>query len=389
MLSILDTDVLDIVVACIGASSREIDDVARDAASLAMVGSPAATMLSAKLWARVADLASVMIPDPKAQALASHCMPRTSLAAADVRVLAKACGVKYSYDRSMESLLLALDRSDEHVGPRCPIPRAAAVYVLHMICRHMAADVAALVFPGRDYASCRTFRGGLRFSDLRRAPKVPKPDFSDDRRAMMADLDRLFVGRPRPWYVRSQVQADTFFLRERLAAEGIEDCCEWGPNSLNTVRAIKAELRLVGRFGSKNGPDWNFLLRMTLSLVVPTVFTGCIDATLPWMFSVHDVRELKRRVLAHLQLIGSRERAQIARNKMAFRVGGPTMQMVLDAEYLDSQGLPVNVVYWGINDRQTLVAKGQWAAQVATVFNVPVLAKEAEFTASITFVRGR
>ena len=301
MFAELDNNVLDIILASIGDHARELDDVARDAAALAMVGSRDTSAMSKKLWGIVADLASVMQPCPRAQAVASHCLPRT-VTAATVRTLSRACAIKY--DTSMEYLTLKLDQSDELVGQHCPIPRSAAYYVLHMVHRHMAFATVEMLYPGRDLIACRRTSKGVRFSDLRRAPIAPTAaDAREARKQELMRLDRLFVGRDRPWFVRTEEQAAKLFKRERMAADGFPaGCCEWDAKEAAKFMEISKQLLLGGRWGTKHGPEWWKIRQLAM--------WNCPNGlALPYDFTADQMRDFLQRVAAYREAEASREAA--------------------------------------------------------------------------------
>lgn len=381
MLHSLNDDVLGVIVSHIGDPSREIDDVARDAAALALVGSSATTLMSRLLWKRVSYLASLLHPSPHAQAVKSHCIGGNVIMKAHVYSLARACRIKFYYYWGSQDLTYKLEHNDEVVGSRCPIPRSAALYVLHMICRLMTHDVAKILFAKHDISACRQSRRGYVYADLRRAPLRSGDTPFDARKVELDKLDRFFVGRDRPWFVRSEDQAMELFKRERLVADRVPSICyTWSMEAAYEHRDVCAALRLGGGWGTKRGPSWGSMRHHGLRLIVPHIFQGCSDASLPYRFNVEHINALKARVASHMAHIDHLPACILhdTRVKLLSGLRPPefprfNMQQAVDAVFLNTLGLPVKAVHWGIGDWDRLCEKAAWANGMSAYFGVAVI----------------
>lgn len=232
MLGELNNDVLEVVARRLADPDRQVDDVARDAAALALVGDPCAGFLSAALWKRVAGMAAVLDPSAVAQALASGCTRRLYLRRHLV-ALARSSGVDDS--PPMAEIEDEIRYSDDPVhAVHCPIPRAAALYVLSMSFRWMDASKAAIAFPGRDLGHCELAHSSYRLSDLRRAPKLDAPDAREGRAASLRELDARYGGA-RPWWVRCDDDAALHDRRAVVKARGLPSvCAHWPPEDVET-----------------------------------------------------------------------------------------------------------------------------------------------------------
>ena len=381
MLHTLNADVLGVIISHIGDPTREIDDVARDAAALAVVGSSATTQMSKLLWKRVSFLASLLHPSPHAQAIESHCIGGNVITKAHVRGLARACGIKYYYYWGLEHLTHELEHSDKVVGQHCPIPRSAALYVLHMICRLMTHDVAKILFAKHDISACRQSRRGVVYADLRRAPLRACDSSFDARKLELEKLDRFFVGRDRPWFVRTEAQAMELFRRERMVADRIPSICyTWSMEAAYEHRDVCAALRLGGGWGTKHGPSWGTMRHHGLRLIVPHIFQGCTDASLPHRFTLEHINALKARIASHIAHIDHLPACILydTRVKLLSGVRPPefprfNMQQAVDAVFLNTLDLPVKAVHWGIDDWDRLCEKAACAQEMSAYFGVAVI----------------
>ena len=165
------SDVLPRIVRHLGDPGREVDDIANDAASLALVGVPWTSEMSRELWKCAARVASLLDPSPQKQAALSQCVSSKCVLKADIALLAMACGIKEANYLGMREMELAIEMSDEVVGKHCPIPRSAAMYILHMSCRCMTQQTANILFKGKDYADVYSRRAVFLDTRLRRTSR--------------------------------------------------------------------------------------------------------------------------------------------------------------------------------------------------------------------------
>lgn len=395
MFDTLVDDLLDIVVSHLANPKREIDDIAKDAAVLTMVGSVETTKMAKKLWMKVVDLASLMHPCPHQQCLESKCTSN-SLTKADAVKFAKACGIYKSW-YSIDDIKRRVERNDAQVGVHCPIPQSAAFYVLHMICRCMPSETASVVFKGKDLNECRKYRSAYRFSDLRRAKDaVPVVEpVVQERKNEILKIEELFgETMKRPWWVRTVKQALMHIRTQKLIQEGFtvdsaQRCCEWDPEVMQRYKEITALLKfkLGGNSLMKHGPDWHSLSSFA-RYRIPAIFHRCSDSYLNYNFTTDDILNIWERARLNAEKI-AHVPIEIQKDALekVFPRGIPLpMRLLVNAILLNAQSLPANTVYWGIDDFEELVKQATWAKKMSASMGVFVGPDLKEFKARLRAV---
>ena len=381
----LNDDILWEIGRCLTVG-REIDDVARDAAELALVGNAMTTALSRHTWRHIADETALLDPCPHAQAEESLCIASSTVTAADLAPLAAACGMR----GPMHELLLALGQSDVEVGIHCPIPRPAALYVLHMSCRCMTHPVATIAFRGRDLSRCRMTRRGVRYSDLRRAPEAATDDGQAKVRAaranVLARLDEQFVGRKRPWWVRTSDAAARLTRREALIADGFPvSIVDWlNHSNAEDFKAICELLNVhMTDFCNRYGPK-HWQLRQVLLFRQPYVFRRSLFGEIPWQLTAQSVRETYVKVraaseqISHVPaavtMIAYRRLHVPVRPDMPHLLPEYLMSEVVTAVLLHSRGLSLAPIGWHKEGQCTgdVTKTAEWAQALSEHFMIEV-----------------
>ena len=350
MLHDLLDEILEIVARKLVARGDEVDDVAATAASLAMTSRRLSKVMSPIVWAAAVRRAERMHPDPAKQAILSKCEPKTVLRA-DLVGLAIACGVPRARSLKLDKLEETLDKSDVLVGSTCPIPRAAAAYILRMSRRAMAAQKAEIMYADRNLDSCSVRGGAYRFRDLRRAPlKEALFDVSET----LAMLDGLFLDRKRPWWVRTQQDADVYFKREELVAFGLPvRMATWHRLSGATMASFKKLCECLGVDPSAaccaTGPIWHVLRKALLS-EIPELYRGCSEVPNPgYAFNAGQVTTLRAHLAAarkDTDAVAAKVIEDVMKETRKWYPAVPTILIVRKAVLLHEKGLPIPVSWW-------------------------------------------
>lgn len=350
MLHDLLDEILEIVARKLISPGDEVDDVAAMAASLAMTSKRLSKVMSPILWAKAVRMAEHMHPDPAKQAILSKCEPKTALKA-DFTLLAIACDVPRARSLTLEKLEEALDKSDCLVGKSCPIPRAAAAYILRMSRRVMAVQKAEIMYADRNLEGLRSRSGGYRLRDLRRAP--PKESIVDVAETL-AMLDGLFLDGKRPWWVRTQEDADVYFKREELVAMGLPVCmATWHRLTKETMDRFK---KLCGCLGvdpnaacDSQGTRW-YVLRKAVIDEVPELYRGCSEVPKPgYAFAAEDVTRLRKTIAKERTAslaVPPQIVAEVLEESRRWRPAIPTANVMTKAALLHAKGLPMHVSWW-------------------------------------------
>jgi hypothetical protein len=377
MLHDLLDEILEIVARKLVAPGDEVDDVAATAASLAMTSKRLSKVMSPILWAKAASMAERLHPDPSKQAILSKCEPKTALKT-DFTQLAIACGVPRARSLTLDKLEESLDKSDDIVGESCPIPRAAAAYILRMSRRVMAVEKAEIIYADRDLQGCSKRSNSYRFRDLRRAPPI---ESLVDVAETLAMLDGLFLDGKRPWWVRTQEDADVYFKRQELAEFGLPVClATWKRLSPETMESFKSVCECLGIDPSaacdRSGPRWPVLRKAALD-EVPELYRGCSEVPKPgYAFTASDVTRL--RTIVAKERTDSREVppkiiAEVLEESRQWRPAIPTARVMTKAALLHAKGLPIPVSWWkGRVEGETLLLMAEAAELVRARFNLPM-----------------
>jgi hypothetical protein len=397
MLDLLCDDLLLKIADRLVRPDVEIDDSARSAAGLAMTSRRLSAVMSGVVWRSVAAAARRMHPDASAQAVTSHCATKTA-EKRHLLPLATACGVPRPRSLKLWELEDALDKSDELVGAACPIPRAAAAYLLRMSYRWMTADVAAALHPDRDLDACQRDRSGrLRFRSLRSAPMKQAVQKEVPGHYLEATLDARFVGRPRPWWVRTHAAADLFFRREAVLALGFPVAAATRSAPLEHLGLFKSVCDFVGvnvaeYVSLSDGADarrgeW-YRLRETIESEVPPVFSAC-RLIGPGMFGVEAVQYVRREVAAAFAEIADVPMDVQYATLEVMKTWWPApfgVSIAVLAVKLQARGLPPEVAWWRIHvgyDDTNVFAIAAQAKAVSELLGVPVRGLVPDFATAV------
>lgn len=376
MLESLVDDVLELIARRTVRAGVEIDDCARTAAALALTSRRVSKVMSGVAWKAVSDAAALMDPSPVGQALRSHCDPKTARKK-DIAAVAEAAKLRKSM--TLAQMEDALDRNDDLVGTACPIPIAAAAYIVRMSFRWMPPTIARAKFGDRDFTACEMRAGMLRFRDLRAAPvRAPPPQV--DRAPELAFLDALFTpAKPRPWWVRTMRDADTYFRREKLVAAGYPvGAAEWRVTE-SELRGFKEVCELLGakmaNFSSTYGPTWGSLRHRALESV-PRVFSLCRDL-LPFSapFTVADVQRVRAETDAAFDTLAAVPPGVLDECYAIMRSWLPakaTVSVAAATVLLRHSGLPTAPAWWILGPGDDLHELAAQARSIAFALDVAV-----------------
>lgn len=387
MLASLPDDILERISLFMAGPEREVDDIARDAVSASLT-CRGVSALGHALWKRVESVAGSMDPSKECETRESRCVQSQVVLKHHVAVLAKACDIPYASSLPRYMLDAKLQESDDPVGQHCPIARSAALYVLHMKLRRMASNDAHFLFKDRDLSRCRSNGKGYLFCDLRRAPRSTQatPVARQRRLQQLKALDELFVGRKRPWHVRTQYQADALFRKEKLLGEGFPRAVSTWHSEADAYkyRDLCAGLGVnMAHFAHSYGPYWHHL-RMHVQDGLPRLFRSCSDTNLMSVVEIEDTRYLvphfdMRDVVRVRELCAARsaEIADIpdsiaAEARAGMTAGLPlTTRQVVSAVRLHAEGMPVTPVHWDLHP-DSLRESAEWARDMNREFGVKV-----------------
>lgn len=386
-------DVLEMIARAAVRRCAEIDDAARIAASLALTSRRVSAVMSGVAWKEVSALAQMMDPCVASQAIASSCEARTARKK-DLATVAVSAKLPRAKTMSLADLEEVLDKGDALVGSACPIPLAAAAYVVRMSFRWMPAVAARAKFSGRDFGACEYRAGGYRFSDLRRAPVLPPPVL-EDRTKAIAFLDALFSAeKPRPWWVRTMADADFYFRREKLVEDGYPlVAAKWSVSGaeLRNFKEVCEHLRVkMSAFSASWGPGWA-ALRFQVLMGTHKAFMLCGDA-LPQNgeFSLADLKRVRARLADATHTIRDVPESTLEASHRVMQRWLPvraTISTATAAILLKHAGLPMEVAWWRIDDeREVLHDLAKDALEVSRLLSVPLHYTIEGFATAVTEV---
>lgn len=219
----LPDDALRIVGEHLAHVEREADDIARDAASCAMVGNSALTTVSRAAWVRCGQVVEAG-PDIRAHHESWGCQrPRAQLPKRDLVDIAMATspGVRKNSSASLVRDILARNAP---LAESCPIPRAAAVFIREAALARVPLAPKPSVFRDRDLSSCHVAVTNnaptVRLRDARRAPALDPGERVSTRLQTLRARDVEFRDAG---FVRRWKEDD---LPKRLRIEDARRWCE-------------------------------------------------------------------------------------------------------------------------------------------------------------------
>lgn len=390
MIDTVVDDVLEMIALAAVRRCAEIDDAARTAASLALTSRRVSKVMAGVAWKEVSAIAQMMDPCVASLAIKSACEYKTTRKK-DLAAVAVCAKIHRAKTMSLADLEEALDKGDQLVGSACPIPVAAAAFIVRMSFRWMPSVAARAKFGSRDLNSCEFKNGSYRFRDLRRAPELPQP-VREDRTPALKFLDALFTPeKPRPWWVRTMADADLYFRREKLVADGYPlIAAKWNVQDpeLHDFRDVCEHLGVkMTNFALGHRPDW-YMLRCKAMEGTHKLFMLCGD-TLSFgsQFGTADVKRVLAKIADAMHSIRDIPEATLDASFKVMQAWLParaTISVATAAILLKHAGLPTAVAWWRIDDEhEVLYDLANDALEVARILCIPVDYTVENFRAAV------
>ncbi len=363
------------------------------------MGNAATTVISRELWKLAAQTASLLEPCVEDEVRNSDCTPQTYFKA-NLRQLAVACGVPVV--RKMAAMEDALGNSDDLVGPSCPIPRDAALYLLHLAWRRVSLAFARDTFCDRNFDVMRTCIRPkvVRYRDMRSDDDHAAPMMLHEvsprlqrRVILLKQLDAEFevAGKARPWRVRTQEQAAQYHRRERLLAAGYPSIvASWASEA--EALAYKELCEELGcsmtKYAIKDGVNYD-ALTYDFTRTLPEMFHSCREMRrVDSAFFVRRIRDGAEDCIDPIRGVPlhTQQEAIQAITEEGNRAGEPatftpTMRNVADAIELHHLGLPVVVALWYTEGN--LIAIARDAVIVSRLLDVDLHENRYEFERNV------
>lgn len=211
----LPDDILCSIAHCVADPDREVDDIARDCASLALVSRSFGTIASSA-WRALGKVAEAGPPVHTYRRSWGCLYPSKGLLKRELSGLATGVGCRKSVTLTEMKARLC---SSEHVGPWCHLPRRAALYIREISASVVSLDDPPSAFREKDLALCPR-RERARVAKLRDARLAPsRVSGTKDRIQQLNDLDQAFRSRN---FIR---QWGEFDLERRARVEDARTWC--------------------------------------------------------------------------------------------------------------------------------------------------------------------
>jgi hypothetical protein len=220
----LPVDVLCLIGKCVASPFRQIDDVARDCAAIAMTAK-ALSPVSTSAWRDCASIAECW-PNLDTVAMKRNCQAKRVNKTQLFSVARN--GYRIAKSASVTLMMHELERM-RIVGESCPISTDAAVYLLHLAWLPITTMNAQRFFPDRELSGCeRTSAQTLRYRSVLRAPPKTTPcELTASAIRMMTEMKERDAylkanGIIRKWGCKNFAKYDAIVqLRERCVLEGV------------------------------------------------------------------------------------------------------------------------------------------------------------------------